>query len=246
MLARRRDILLALDLKPEQHAEQQVERVAEKIGGQVAEQQDRCADVERAESGDQHGLAQAHKARLQQRRDARSARHENGIEHIVGGDGAGAPVLARPGLEGGEQRHGEQAAGQREAKHVKGDAQAFGALEKIPHRGRSGIMRQRRNAGGGKAKVDQKARHRQRGERHRQQENAAMADDRGKDGADADADGENGVDGGFNFEPGAEPRLQQHRHQRQRDRAGQPEPAHAQRAGPLPQVAADFPDQAER
>ena len=62
MLARRGDIFLAFDLQAEQHAEQQVEAIAKEIGGQVAEQQHRSANVEQAERGDQHRLAQADEA----------------------------------------------------------------------------------------------------------------------------------------------------------------------------------------
>ena len=183
---------------------------------------------------------------MQQRGDARCARHKDSIKHIVGGHGAGAAFCARPGLEGGEQRHGEQAAGERQAKHVDGDAQALGAFKEVPDRRRGGALRQRRDAGGGEAKVNQERRHAERRQRHGQQENAAMADDGGEDRAEPDADGENGVDGGFDLDAGAKPRFQQHGHKRQRHRAGEPEPAHAERAGPLFFVGAQLAHEAER
>ena len=50
--------------------------------------------------------------------------HEGGVEHIDGRDHAGAAVGAGPDLDGGEHRHDEQAAGDRESGEIERDVQA--------------------------------------------------------------------------------------------------------------------------
>ena len=50
--------------------------------------------------------------------------HEGGVEHVDGGDDAGAVVGAGPGLHRGEGRHDEQPAGDGEAGEIDGEVNA--------------------------------------------------------------------------------------------------------------------------
>ena len=54
----------------------------------------------------------------------RADHHEGGVEHVDGGDDAGAAIGAGPGLHRGEGRHDEQAAGDRKPGEIDGDANA--------------------------------------------------------------------------------------------------------------------------
>ncbi len=67
---------------------------------------------------------------LQHGKDDRAGDHEGGIEHVDGGDDAGAVVGAGPGLHRRERRHDEQAARDREAGKVDGDVDAVRATRK--------------------------------------------------------------------------------------------------------------------
>ncbi len=50
------------------------------------------------------------------------ARHEGGVEHVDAGHHARTAVGAGPGLHGGEHRHDEQAARDREAGEIDREA----------------------------------------------------------------------------------------------------------------------------
>ena len=50
--------------------------------------------------------------------------HEDRVQRVDGADDAGAPILARPGLHGGEDRHHEQAGGEGIGDDLDGDPQA--------------------------------------------------------------------------------------------------------------------------
>ena len=54
----------------------------------------------------------------------RAADHEGGVEHVDGGDDAGAPVGAGPGLHRREGRHDVEAAGDRQAGEIDHHAEA--------------------------------------------------------------------------------------------------------------------------
>ena len=63
----------------------------------------------------------------------RADRHEGGVEHVDGGDHAGAMIGTGPRLHGGERRHDEQAAGDRQPGEIDGDIGSSAARRNNAH-----------------------------------------------------------------------------------------------------------------
>ncbi len=80
-----------------------------------------CAEAGDAEA--EEDPADMQSARLQQRDEQRAGYHEGGLQHVAGGDDAGALGRCRPGLHGSEGGNDEQAAAEREGDEVDQHAQ---------------------------------------------------------------------------------------------------------------------------
>ncbi len=102
-----RQILESPDLESVDDPQQKAQEKREEIRGQAAEEVDRSHNVGYAQDDQRHRLAQPRDLEEQHRHE-RSADHENGVERIDGADDAGPPILGRPCLHRGEDRHYEK------------------------------------------------------------------------------------------------------------------------------------------
>ena len=126
---------------------------------------------------------------LQQAEHQRADNHEGGVEHIDGGDDAGAAIGTRPGLHGGECRHDEQAAGDREAGEIDGDVDRARRREIVPEVDRACRMRKRRR---GPAEIEREQAEQYAADQRRQQHDAPVREPRGKARSDRNRDRKNG------------------------------------------------------
>ena len=169
--------------------------------------------------------------------------HEGGIEHIDRGDHAGAPIGAGPDLHGGEDRHDEQAAGNREAGEIDGDVEAVARGKKRPERH---WARRRHDRRSGPAEVEREQPKENRGDQRRQQHDAAGREPGRKAGADCDRDRKDRQKQRHDFFAAADGEGDERRQQREDQRANEPEPAGDKRAPPQPRIGADVFDQRRR
>ena len=232
------DILDPGDLEPEQRAEHHGEKVAQQVGRQRVGHQDHGGEIGDADRQEQD--RDRHAEGLQLRDQKRPGHDEGGVEHVDGGDHAGPPVCASPGLDGGENRHDEQAAPDREAGKVDGDAQPARRGEDLGNAGRCGL----RQAVGRPSEIEREKSEQKRADQRRKEDDASMREPGGEAGPDGDRDREHGEEDDHHVLVGAEHRLDEHRHQRQRDRADQPEPARRHGAPAQPRVMPELLEEA--
>ena len=119
----RRQVFAAFDLEAEQDPPEDTQDKGEDVRRQAAEEIDRRQNVGEAENDERRRFGEA--GDLQQdHRDDRAADHEDIVQRVDGADDPRAPVLARPGLDGGEDRHDEEARRGGIEEDLEGDAQA--------------------------------------------------------------------------------------------------------------------------
>jgi hypothetical protein len=218
-----------------------LQRKSEDVRRQAAEEMDRRRDIGEAQDEERHRLAHADELQKDHRRQ-RSADHTDVAKRVDRGDNARAPIDARPGLNRGEQWNNIEAQGRREEKNFNGKAHASGAHEKFGYRN---FLAGGRNRVGGQPDVDRQRRDRQQKEWCGRKLDPPMRQDSRGERPRGDADREDKVDRDFDIDPAADARLDDHRQQRQGDRADRPEPAHPKRADPLPAVGVDLADHGE-
>ena len=227
------DVLQALDLETEEGAEHDREKIVQPAGRHGAaddEGDDKVGDAEKRKQ-DRHAEAELLQHGEQQGADD----HEGGIQHVDGGDDAGAVVGAGPGLHRGKRRHDEQAAGDRQAGEIDGNVNAVRRGEIIADAERMGRRHNGRNR---PAKIEAEQAEQHGADQRRQQNDAPGGEPRGETGADGDGDGEDGEEESDDPRGAADVERHQRRQQRQHQRADQPEPARHQRTPPQPRLAA--------
>ena len=133
--------------------------------------------------------------------DDRAADHEDIVQRVDGADDPRAAVLARPGLDGGEDRHDEEARRCRIEEDLEGEAQAEAAGEEL---GQRNLVVRRRHRAGLKPDGDRQRRKRKQQERRRRELDAAVRQQRRGERAGGDADGEDEVDGDLDVNAAAD------------------------------------------
>ena len=162
------DVLEPLHLEPIEGPEEDREEIAERARRQRPEDDQAGYDVGDAERRDDGRQRDA--GLLQPGGDERARHHEGGREHVDGGDDAGAAIRPGPGLNRGEGRHDEQAAGDREPGEVDRDAQSVGSGEERP---RADRRHRRRGMVDRVGEVEPEGAHEERPDRRRQQHDAS-------------------------------------------------------------------------
>ena len=227
------EIVEAPHFDPEQRAVDDRQRVAERARRHGAADGD--GDQQACDAEQEKQLRRGHSGFLQDRHDDGAARHEGGVEHIDRGHHAGAAVGAGPGLHRREDRHDEQAAGDGEPGEVERKSEAAGGAEDREVAFEPG---DRRRAVRRPAEVDGEQAQQHRTDQGRQQNDAPGREPGRQPRADGDRNREDRQAGRDHLLVAAEHVLDQRRHQRERDRADQPEPAGHQRAPPQPRILA--------
>ena len=108
-LARSRQVFDPLHFEAEQRAPQQAKEEREEVRGQTQEQVSRGQYIGEAKDDERHRLGQAEGLQKDHGRE-RARDHHEVVQRIDRGDHARAPLLTRPGLDRGEDRHDEQTA----------------------------------------------------------------------------------------------------------------------------------------
>ena len=106
----------------------------------------------------------------------RAGDHHDVVQRIDRADDARAPILARPGLDRGEDRHDEQARGGGIEEELEGDAQAEAAHEEFAERN---LAARRRHRVGRKPEVDRQRRDDEQQERRGRELDASARQHRG-------------------------------------------------------------------
>ena len=116
------DVLQAGDFEPVKSPENDGEKIIEPTRRQRAGDDHGDHEIGDADQYEQERVVEA--KLLQHCKYDRAADHEGGIEHVDGGDDAGAVIRAGPGLHRAECRHDEQAARKCESGKIDGDVDA--------------------------------------------------------------------------------------------------------------------------
>ena len=238
--AGRRQVLEPADFGAEQGAEQQPAEIAHAFLAPFRQHEPHRAEACDAEA--EEDPADMQSARLQQRDEQRAGHHEGGLQHVAGGDDAGALVRGRPGLHGGEGRNDEQSAAECEGDEVDQHAQARERGREID---RGDVVALDGHADG-PGEVDAGKSHHDGADRHQREVRANVAQAGGEQRADGNADCEDRQTQRHHAFGATDDVLDQGRQQRQHDRADQPEPGDDHRAVPQPVVGMQRLQQAER
>ncbi len=232
------DVLEAVHFEPEKGAKYDREEIAHGIGRQRSEHGDRDGEIGEAEQHEQH--RGRYPGELHERDRDPAHHHEGGVEHVVGGDDAGAMLGPSPGLERGERRHDEQPARDRHAGEIDPDMVAAEGREHVGYAAAGFLARYAKEP---PAEIEAEHAEEQRPDDGRQQHDAPACQPGGERGAEPDRDGEHREIDGDHLFRGAERVLDERRHQGERDRAREPEPAHHQRRPPQPPLGLQVAEQ---
>ena len=173
----------------------------------------------------------------------RADHHEGGVEHVDGGDDAGAMIGAGPGLHGGERRHDEQAAGDGQPGEIDGDMDRRGEAKKSPMPiGLAAWTQSRRGPAEIDARTSRSARRRSASAAARCGHPRARRPRPDPIATDTEKMVRKSV-----TTPAVPPMLICHerRQHRQDERADEPEPARHQGAPPQPRIGAQVFDQGD-
>jgi hypothetical protein len=237
--AGRRQIFQSANFGAEQGAEQQRAEIAHAFLAPFAEHEPHRAEARDRKA--EEDPAQRKTTGLQHRDEDRAHHHEGRLQHIAGGNHAGALGGRRPGLDCGEGRHHEQSAA--EGKHRE--------VGQHPHsrerscEGRGGDVGAAHGLRDRPGEIEADNAHDDGADRHQRQIGADVTELRREQGADRDADGEHCETKRHHALAAANDVLDQCRQQRKHDRADQPEPGDDDHAIPKPRLAIERLQQAD-
>src|ERR1700733_14726069 len=174
------------------------------------------------------------------RKKGRKTLERKPLSQFAGMENAVAAIGAGKDLYGGEDRHDEQAAGNRQSGKIDGDVKAIGRTEIGGDADRIDRGHQSRR---GPAEIEREQSDQHRADKRRQQHDAPGREPGGKAGADGDRYRENGEEEGNDLLGATDIVRNQRRQQRQNQRADEPEPARDDRPPPQPLVGANLLEQ---